>query len=60
VCGGADASALARAKEVAGRAGDLLSGLAGRRPPLALPVDRDGATVDGGGPLRSAQRKDAR
>jgi homoserine kinase len=40
-----DDAALARAREVAGRAGELLADVAGRRAPLALGIDRSGAVL---------------
>lgn len=40
-----DVAALGRAEEVARRAAELLQGHAGRRAPLALPLDRAGAVL---------------
>lgn len=48
VAGEDDREALARAGRVAERAAVLLAGLAGRRRPEVLPLDRDGATVVNG------------
>jgi homoserine kinase len=55
VCDDDDTRALERAHEVARRAAGLLGGLPGRQAPIALPIDRDGAVVDGSGPVRSAR-----
>jgi len=45
VTAGDDGTALARAREVAAAAGGPVGRIAGRRAPMALPIDRAGATV---------------